>query len=317
MTAGPRISVMICTKDRPTDVKELLDCLARQTLPPNQIVVVDASTQDGLAALLAAQVYPFETQYYRAVPGVMRQRNIGISHCDGGFIFCLDDDLLPDPAFVEEMLKPLQQNPNIPISAVIGRIVDEGKWAANVSWRGRLYYMFRNFVVNVFLLDKPGSGRFRYSTLATYPRDDVSGRLIECVAGGCVVYRRAVFDNFIFDENFFYPPLDDLDTSKRLMALGHNVYYQPSAQVLHKKSPGGRTSRTNFYRIWVTHYYYIFTKNWPQTLPRKLAFWWAVLGQLVLTATYPDQVQGVLAGISNIRETKSPVDAMQRLIPVR
>lgn len=310
-----RISVMICTKDREKDVKGLLGNLAEQTCRPDQVIVVDASQEDVLSGYLASTTFPFEHRYIRAEPGVMRQRNMGIDNCDGEFIVCLDDDLILMLDFVEEMLKPFHADLDHRLSAVTGRIVENQSWLESSPLRARLNHRLRQFVIHAFLLDKVGSGRFRYSGLPTYSRDERESRYVECVPGGCVVYRRQVFDQFRYDETFFYPPLDDMDISKWLLDGGHKVYYQASACVLHKKSPSGRPSRYNLYRVWVTHYNYLFRKHWPQTALRKLAFWWSMAGMLVLNASWPEQFRGILSGIANIQASKTPLDAMNNLLP--
>ena len=315
MQSREPISVMICTKDREKDVKELLGYLAEQTCCPNQVVIVDASEQDLLSENLASTPFPFECCYIRAEPGLTRQRNIGVSNCTGEFIMILDDDVIIQPNFVEEMLKPMKDDAQSTISTVIGRIVNDKSWLGNAPLSVRTKHWLRLLIMNVFLLEKNGSGYFRYSGMPTYPRDILQSGYVECIPGTCAVYRRRVFDELCFDETFYYPPLEDMDISKRLLNAGHKIYFQASACVWHKKSSRGRLPRYNLYRVWVTHYYYLFRKNWPQTFLRKLAFWWAVLGMLVLNASRPEQFRGVLSGISNILTSKTPLDAMKNLLP--
>jgi GT2 family glycosyltransferase len=315
MTARPAVSVIICTKDRAQDIQDTLADLSRQTRLPAQVVIVDARAEDRLSAYLAAATLPFECRYIRAAPGVMRQRNIGVSNCEGAFVFCLDDDLILDPDFIEEMLKPLESEQQPRPAAVMGRIVEDTSWLAGSSWRVRLNVWLRQRVSDLFLLDKIGSGRFRYSGLASYPRDPGPSRFVECVSGGCAVYPRRLFDQMCYDETIYYPPLEDHDFSKRLADAGEKAYYQASARVLHKKSASGRLPTAGLQRVFVTHHFYMFRKNWPQTPLRRLAFWWSVLGLLLLNSTRPQQFKGVLAGIANILAGPTPQAAMQRLVP--
>lgn len=315
MNSRVPISVMICTKDREKDVKETLAYLTQQTLPPNQVVVVDASAEDRLSAYMASTPFPFECRHIRAEPGLTRQRNIGISNCLGEFILILDDDVIFEPNFIAEMLRPFEDDPQRHITVVIGRIVDNKSWLDQASLSMHMKHRLRLLIMDLFLLEKNGSGHFRYSGLPTYPRDILQSGYVECIPTTCAVFRRHVFDEVCFDEVFYYPPLDDIEFSKRLLDAGYKVYFQASARVLHKKSTSGRLPRFNLYRVWVTHYYYLFRKNWPQTFLRKLAFWWAVLGMIVINLSHPDQAKGIFSGIANIWMHRDPVKAMQNLRP--
>lgn len=314
--AVPTISVMISTKDRAADVKELLGCLVEQTWLPKQVVIVDASSQDTLGDYLATQSFPFTCNYIHTQPGVMRQRNLGVINCFGEYIVCLDDDLLLEQDYIEELLAPFFSLRNDRLSAVIGQIVDDRAWYARSPWSIKLKFQLRQIISDLFLLEKVGDGRFRYSGLATFAREDGQSHYVECISGGCVAYRRAVFDTFRFDENLYFAVFDDIDTAKRLQNEGHQVYYQSSAKVWHKKSPGGRVSRMERSRIWVAHYHYTFCKNWPQTPLRRLAFWWAVLGQLIWAGSDREMIQGIWAGVRHIRQSSSPLEAVKKLHPI-
>lgn len=65
------------------------------------------------------------------------------------------------------------------------------------------------------------------------------------------------------------------------------------------------------YRMVVLHHHYLFCKNWPQTPLRKLAFWWSVLGLVVINLRHWEQLRGVLDGIRAILSHKTALEALE------
>lgn len=96
---APFISVVVCTRDRPEQIRKCLGRLARQEYPDYEVVVVDnAPTSDALRAVVddhagagAAFRYCVEPR-----PGLSWARNAGIKTAKGGIIAFVDDDDEPD-----------------------------------------------------------------------------------------------------------------------------------------------------------------------------------------------------------------------------
>ena len=73
------ISLVICTKNRCYDLKECLDSIARQTIFPEELIVVDSSTDRMTEQLIEdyKKVLEFPIRYIHTEPGLTKQRNIG------------------------------------------------------------------------------------------------------------------------------------------------------------------------------------------------------------------------------------------------
>jgi O-antigen biosynthesis protein len=99
LAAAPFISVVICTRDRPEQVKKCLDRLARQDYPRYEVVVVDnAPASDALRAVVEGQTAggaPFR-YCVEPRPGLSWARNAGIAAAKSDIIAFLDDDDEPD-----------------------------------------------------------------------------------------------------------------------------------------------------------------------------------------------------------------------------
>lgn len=115
MTASPpidasRICVCLCTCDRPEMLPQLFAALAAQTLPGRLTVFVADNGAQPAEAVVADPGHDALTAVYRRVAetGVTSARNAVMALAvDAGFEFLafLDDDEVPSPAWLEELLK--------------------------------------------------------------------------------------------------------------------------------------------------------------------------------------------------------------------
>jgi O-antigen biosynthesis protein len=102
---APFISVVICTRDRPDQIKKCLNRLTRQKYPRYEVVVVDnAPTSDALRPVVEGQVVEGQVVEGQAEfrycveprPGLSWARNAGIAAASSDTIAFLDDDDEPD-----------------------------------------------------------------------------------------------------------------------------------------------------------------------------------------------------------------------------
>ena len=96
---APFISVVVCTRDRPDQIKKCLTGLTRQQYPRFEVVVVDnAPTSDALRLVVEGQPAG-EAEFRYCVekrPGLSWARNAGIAAAKSELIAFLDDDDEPD-----------------------------------------------------------------------------------------------------------------------------------------------------------------------------------------------------------------------------
>jgi glycosyltransferase involved in cell wall biosynthesis len=88
------------------NMRKLLESLARQTMPPDEVIVVHQGTNQSVAAELADFDKKLNIKYIRsATQGASRARNEGARHASGKYIFFPDDDCWYPPDFCEIALK--------------------------------------------------------------------------------------------------------------------------------------------------------------------------------------------------------------------
>jgi len=100
------LSLVVATKDRPDDLRKMLNSLQDQTIPPAEVIVVDASSHPVEAIL---KEFPaLGLRYLRHLPpSAAGQRNAGIQACspDAILIGFADDDIVFEPKAFERLLR--------------------------------------------------------------------------------------------------------------------------------------------------------------------------------------------------------------------
>src|SRR5262245_7796688 len=95
------ISVVICSFQRPQDLRTLLESLIQQTLPPHEVVIVDQSTDDRTRQLIqgyARSPSPGIDRWiyvHQNEKSLVKARNRGIKKTTGDIVSFLDDDVVP------------------------------------------------------------------------------------------------------------------------------------------------------------------------------------------------------------------------------
>jgi GT2 family glycosyltransferase len=118
-------SVVIVTKDRPHLIGDLFEALAAQTLAPDEVVVVDNNSRLSYADVFDAYRarLPLRT-FVEMTPGIPAARNRGIQESRHEIVLFTDDDCVPQPRWLENMVEPFYRDPHI--GEVGGRITYYG-----------------------------------------------------------------------------------------------------------------------------------------------------------------------------------------------
>ncbi len=97
LKAPPFMSVIVCTYNRPDQLKVCLDYLGKQQYPCYEVIVVDNSPHTDA---VRAHVASLDSARYRYVleprAGLSRARNAGVSVASGAIVAFVDDDEEPD-----------------------------------------------------------------------------------------------------------------------------------------------------------------------------------------------------------------------------
>jgi GT2 family glycosyltransferase len=219
------VSVVVVSRDRP---KALLRCLTglNQLQYPNFEIVIVADPK-GEKAVMRSPFGDLVKCVGFDQANISEARNLGISHAAGDIVAFIDDDAVPEPSWLTQLVAPAQR----PQVAAMGGYV-RGRNGISFQWQARS--------VNARGDSSPLDMNPKRATILT-PK----GRRATKTEGTNMAVRRDVLvDLEGFDPGFaFY--LDETDLNLRLAQAGHATAIVPMAEVHHgfDASPRRRADR--------------------------------------------------------------------------
>src|SRR5438876_2788656 len=94
----PPCTVVVCTRNRPSQLETCLASLFQLKYPNFDVLVVDNAPSDNRTRQVASS---WNAGYaYAPVIGLARARNLGARVCKSEFLAYLDDDSLPEPSWL-------------------------------------------------------------------------------------------------------------------------------------------------------------------------------------------------------------------------
>lgn len=265
-----KFSLIICTYKRPKSLMRLLESVKVQTLPADEIIVVDGSL-DNETEKAISQFNLNSLVYFRVEEehrGLTRQRNYGISkvRSDVEIVCFLDDDTILKEDYFEQLIGTYSRYTDA--LGVAGYIISDVKWEKRLpefNEFGMEGYSRKLGSRNVLrkklglLSDKPPgimpvfsngfSTGFLPPTGKTYP--------VEYFMGGVASYRKKLFQKISFSQYFEgYGLYEDMDFCLRASTLGQ-LYVNTTAQLFHYHEELGRPNRYQYGKMVIRNGWYV------------------------------------------------------------
>jgi lipopolysaccharide/colanic/teichoic acid biosynthesis glycosyltransferase/GT2 family glycosyltransferase len=198
------ISVIVPAYNAETTITDCLSVLTKQTVPLSEyeIIVVDDGSTDNTSEL--AQQFPV-TYIREENQGPAMARNLGAQNAHGEIILFTDSDCIPEPDWIEKMLIPFNNEPEV--VGVKGVYLTQQKQLA------------ARFAQAEF--------EERYERLKKY-------RYIDFVDSYSAGFKRDVFLAVGgFDPQFAVANNEDVELSYKLAQQKYKMVFQPEAKVSH------------------------------------------------------------------------------------
>lgn len=278
---------------RPKPLLQLLQSVREQTLYPDEILIIDGSTNQETATILEEN--QFQNLNYFAVPpehrGLTRQRNFGIERVKNEMeVVCfLDDDTVLERGYFEQLLKTYKMYPKA--LGVGGYIVNETKWeAVSANYLAQInefcFDGWKRKDGSRFILRKklgldsdclPGfSPLFSHGRSVGFLPPNGKTYEVEQLMGGVSSFRKTVFKSFQFSTYFEgYGLYEDADFCLRLAKTG-NLYLNTAAKLNHYHADSGRPNQYLYGKMVVLNGWYVWRVKNPKPSWNAKIKWHAI-----------------------------------------
>lgn len=239
---APRITVVVCTRDRAPALRRCLASLARQDYPRYSVLVVDSASRSGATreAVGEFERQRFPVRYvHEARPGLSRARNLGLRLCTDDYLAWIDDDEVADPFWLAELARALTSDPGVAAASGLMVPAQLNTWAEVRFEQYGGHGKHRGFDPVTF---DPGSGM---GQSPFYP-------LPAFATGGNVAFRSDVLRQLGgLDESLgagtFSLGGADTRLFTEILCAGGRIAYQPSALTHHFHRPTMQALRRLMY----------------------------------------------------------------------
>ena len=279
MENTPKFSLIICTYLRAKALLDLLNSVKNQQLYPNEILIIDGSTNNQTQEMLAINL--FENLIYFKVDdenrGLTKQRNFGINNVASiSEIVCfLDDDTILDVSYFSELIKTYQIYPNA--LGVGGYITNESHWektnSVNISKNEYYYDGWKRKEGSRFVLrkklgldsNKPPCfmPEFSHGRSVSFLPPSEKIYEVEQFMGGVSSFKKEVFEKYQFSTYFEgYGLYEDADFTLRLSNSG-KLYLNTNATLGHFHDGSGRPNKFQYGKMVIRNGWYVWRVKYP------------------------------------------------------
>lgn len=234
-------ALIICTRNRPSDIKRCLESVLLQEKMPFNVLIVDSSdgkeTED-LAATYGDSIPSLD--YVHSAPGLTLQRNVALGKLgeDVEIVHFVDDDVELEPAYILEILRAFEGNPDLVGAGGLIKGGNRKKATLFARLGGR---------------DSTVPGRVLPTGFNIGAHETPFDVDVEWLPGCSMSFRKKLIEGLQFDEGRTgYAIGEDADFGLRALSRGP-LRHVHSARLHHHQSPVNRHKRPLLVRMAVAH----------------------------------------------------------------
>lgn len=273
-----KISIVIPTYNRPAELKNCISSILKQTIKPNELIIVDDGNLKELPLEQECKDSGVQYIYFKKdKPGLTASKNKGVKIATGDIIFFLDDDVVLLPDYIEEILNVYKGNKEDLIGGVGGLVSN----FEPLRLKKRLRRIFDIF----FLISGFNEGMVLPSGFCTafgsteFPIKKT--KEVDFLPGGVCSYRKEIFKEFLFDSIKYlnYGQGEDKDFSYQI-SKKYKLLCNPKAKLLHFESPKMKLDKKTEGRMFIIKTYLFFSQHVKKGSWSWLLFYYALSGYI-------------------------------------
>jgi GT2 family glycosyltransferase len=261
MVDHPSVSAIIPTKNRAQDLEITIESLLRQTRLPDELILVDQSPETSFTKPISI---PIHYMHDPGLSGLTAARNAAMKVARGDIWLFMDDDVVLEPTFLEEILAAYRPD----VTGISGIITNYKRPPlGHLLWESI-------FMRGPFLDD-----RQRVYWNAAQIRDAAPIRVRQ-FTGALMSFKADAIRESQFDINLTGAcPGEDLDFCASL-PNGSILLIAPKARLVHKRSPEGRSS-VHWLALHAQVSYYMRERHWRHGIRSNVYFFWLNVGYML------------------------------------
>jgi glycosyltransferase involved in cell wall biosynthesis len=222
LPASVNVSLIICTRNRPLQVKTCLESLSKLPCAPAETIVVDNAPSDDQTKNIVSS-FSNVTYCLEPRPGLDIARNTGIRAAKSPIVAFVDDDVTVHPHCVYQTWKTFEDPA---IGAMTGLVLaaelkTEAQYIFEKEWRFNRGYLYKVY-----------DSQFFNSTLKWGPP------VWQIGAGANMAFRKSILEHTgLFDERLDVGAAGcngDSELWFRILEKGYSIAYNPLAIVAHE-----------------------------------------------------------------------------------
>lgn len=253
-----KISAIIPTKHRPSDLARAVKSVLRQKRAPDELLIIDQSENDEsrnlVMSIFGKGKYDLKLIYVLdpLIAGLVAAKDAGVRKSGGEIIMFLEDDVVLEEDYVANLAQGFIDDPHL-----MGACGMVSEVAGTGGLYQKIFHLFHRGIFRDKRIDVHGC------------KNKTGPRLIQSdyLSGGTSAYRREVFERVKFDtqNNFFM--LEDIDFSTRAAReFGEEHFFiNTSARLAHLMSPANRARLANRYQRKLREFICFYKKNSGRT----------------------------------------------------
>jgi len=288
-----RLSVVICTKDRPDYLRETLETVWRQSRPPDELVIIDDGHLNVEALAAAAYDHRVAFVYHNKSdqPGLARSRRAGIEKSSGEVILFLDDDVLLDERHIEALMAIYESDRERRIGGCCG-VAD-----------GFSYRPFQMFLLRFFGMDAPArEGQILKNFLGVLVRNAKEPIEVQWLSGSDMSYRREALAAIEIPTDLEGWSAGEDRAISYQVGRRWRLMATPHARFVHRRVAASRLSSnmTGFQEVYYNYLH--FRRLMPQDFRHRASFAWLCVGYVVINLLRGEwrRSMGNLRGVGRI-----------------